>query len=114
MLVFDNPKASGKANRTGDGGHDNRFNSATIRFSYTQNSLEMSKKKYTDKQKTKYTKMALALCGCGVDDITAEIIWRVHNKLAKHGSELSIMHTSKILAKVGMRVTSVTVEKPQQ
>ena len=54
----------------------------------------------TTKQKTQRTRIALGLSGLGINDTTAEIIWRTVEKLNEMGGNFDLKTASKIQALV--------------
>jgi ABC-type transporter Mla MlaB component len=54
----------------------------------------------TDKQKTSYTKIALALSGLAVNEQKAEVIWRTMDRLEQKKNRFSVndvMHIDSIV-----------------
>lgn len=54
----------------------------------------------TEKEKTEYTKIALALAGIATDKMTCELVWRSYEGIQKKKGEFSIEDSSKIIAMV--------------
>jgi hypothetical protein len=50
----------------------------------------------TEKQRTEYTRIGLALCKIGINNATAELIWRMQDLLASKGGKVTLMDTSRI------------------
>jgi len=54
--------------------------------------------KMTEAQKTQYTRSALGLAGVAVNDFSAELIWRLYEKLQELGGNFSLRDSAAIEA----------------
>ena len=57
-----------------------------------------------DEKKTEYTRLALALCGLGLNEKASELVWRVIERLNEKGDQFSLKDAVEIELKVNGKV----------